>query len=135
MVNDLPVADLHQATRTLHDPGIVGGKDARDTLDRAVMAWIGLVTSSPLPGSHSEQGAYPLKKLGADSQVPQRRKKCLCAILGGDRPLVKPKGHDDRLQWTAVRQEREHERHGFGWRPQAVERRPFRDGEGLVYST
>ena len=49
-----------------------------------------------------------------------------------DRPLVKPKGHDDRLQRAAVRQERQHERHGLGWRPQAVERRPFRRGEGLA---
>src|SRR5215813_3944243 len=49
-----------------------------------------------------------------------------------DCPLVKPKGHDDRLQWAAVCQERQHEHHGLGWCPQAVERRPFRCGEGLA---
>ena len=42
-----------------------------------------------------------------------------------DRPLVKPPGHDDRLQWAAVRQKRQHEHHGLDWRP-------FRRGEGLV---
>ena len=50
----------------------------------------------------------------------------------GNGPLVKPKGDNDRLQGTAVRQEREHESDGFGWRPQAVECRAFCGTERLV---
>ena len=59
--------------------------------------------------------------LAAGTSLPRR-----------DRPLVIPKGDDDCLQWAAVRQKRQHERHGLGGRPQAVERRPFRRGEGFA---
>src|ERR1044071_1639433 len=50
----------------------------------------------------------------------------------GHGSLVKPKGDHDRLQGTAMRQEREHEGDGFGWRPQAVEGRAVRGTERLV---
>jgi hypothetical protein len=50
----------------------------------------------------------------------------------GNRPLVTSQGHDERWQWAAVRQQRQDEREGLGWRPLAVKRRSFRRGEGLV---
>lgn len=48
------------------------------------------------------------------------------------RPFVEPTGDDDGLPWTAVSHERDHERHGLGRGPQAVERRALRGGERLV---
>ena len=49
-----------------------------------------------------------------------------------DRPLVKPKGDDDRLQGAAMARSVSTSVTVSAGRPQAVERRPFRCGEGLA---
>ena len=50
----------------------------------------------------------------------------------GDRPLVEAEGDDNRLQWTAVCQERDHEGDRRARSSQAVKCRAFRAGKSLM---
>jgi hypothetical protein len=79
-----------------------------------------------LVGLHVAQGELPLL-----DQVPMH----LLAVGPGPRlpprdgPLVQAERGDDGLQRAAVRQQRHHQGHRLGRRPQPVERRPRRRGE------
>src|SRR6266446_4044566 len=50
----------------------------------------------------------------------------------GNGPLVKPKGHDDRLPWAAVRHQGHHETDRLRRSPQAIQRGAFRRRERLT---
>ena len=58
--------------------------------------------------------------------LPLDTRACRPARYG---PFVETKGDDDRLQWTAMGEERDHEGHRRRRGPQAVQRRAFRRGE------
>jgi len=48
------------------------------------------------------------------------------------RALIKPKRMHDGLDWTAIRQQRNHQQHRLWFRSQPVENRPFRRRKRLL---
>jgi hypothetical protein len=87
-----------------------------------------LLLDPDLVGLHLPEVAWRLDqvlrhRLALDTRPPQPMRH---------RPFVKPTRDDDRLQRTAVGDERDHERHGLGRAPQAIERRALCGSERLV---